>query len=207
MFEIGIVHTLLFSNQRDICTDAVNHNNFHNLFVFWQYTFLKSNWISSLHCVEPILLFYILLLIMCNYGLMGGRGGSTHNYHCNHLNHHQNCLSVIRVNHCFWRTKKKDQVARIGVMGGGGGDLGNARKLTFFFCWCLPFYLRQNTYKLYFRHTNIPSCHSIFIDVNDLRTFCKICCQCLRNVWLIELTPQSFPLFWSSESDVWIRVL
>ena len=41
----------------------------------------------------------------------------------------------------FWRPKKKDQVARIGVMGGGLGDSGNARKKMFFFHWCLPLYL------------------------------------------------------------------
>ena len=34
--------------------------------------------------------------------------------------------------------KKEDQVARIGVRGGGLGDSGNARKKTFFFHWCLP---------------------------------------------------------------------
>ena len=33
-------------------------------------------------------------------------------------------------------------------------------------------YLRQNTYKLYFRNTNIPSCHIIFIHVlHVLHTF------------------------------------
>ena len=41
--------------------------------------------------------------------------------------------------------KKKDQVARFGVMGAGGslGDSGNARKKTFFFRWPLPL-LRAN---------------------------------------------------------------
>ena len=32
----------------------------------------------------------------------------------------------------FWRPKKKDQVAQIGVRGGGLGDSGNAQKKTFF---------------------------------------------------------------------------
>ena len=34
-------------------------------------------------------------------------------------------------------SEKKDQVARIGVRGGGLGDSGNAWKETFFFYWCL----------------------------------------------------------------------
>ena len=45
----------------------------------------------------------------------------------------------------FWLPKKEDQVARIGVMGGGLGNSGNARKKTFFFqlmssliLWHLP---------------------------------------------------------------------
>ena len=38
----------------------------------------------------------------------------------------------------FLTSKKEDQVARIGVRGGGLGDSGNARKKTFFFYWCLP---------------------------------------------------------------------
>ena len=33
----------------------------------------------------------------------------------------------------FLTSKKEDQVARIGVRGGGLGDSGNARKKTFFF--------------------------------------------------------------------------
>ena len=33
----------------------------------------------------------------------------------------------------FLTSKKEDQVARIGVRGGGLGDSGNARKITFFF--------------------------------------------------------------------------
>ena len=37
----------------------------------------------------------------------------------------------------FLTSKKEDQVARIGVRGGGLGDSGNARKKTFFY-WCLP---------------------------------------------------------------------
>ena len=44
----------------------------------------------------------------------------------------------------FLTSKKEDQVARIGVRGGGIGDSGNARKKTFFSfdvfpynCWCL----------------------------------------------------------------------
>ena len=38
----------------------------------------------------------------------------------------------------FRLPKKGDQVARIGVMGGGLGNSGNARKKTFFFNWPLP---------------------------------------------------------------------
>ena len=38
----------------------------------------------------------------------------------------------------FLTSKKEDQVARIGVRGGGLGDSGNARKKTFFFYGCLP---------------------------------------------------------------------
>ena len=34
--------------------------------------------------------------------------------------------------------RKKDQVARIGVRGGGLGDSGNARKKTFFFIDVFP---------------------------------------------------------------------
>ena len=42
-------------------------------------------------------------------------------------------VSVIRVKTSFLTSEKKDQVARIGVMGGGLGDSGNARKKMFFF--------------------------------------------------------------------------
>ena len=38
----------------------------------------------------------------------------------------------------FWRPKKEDQVARIGVMGGGLGNSGNARKKTFFLIEAFP---------------------------------------------------------------------
>ena len=40
----------------------------------------------------------------------------------------------------FRLPKKEDQVARIGVMGGGLGDSGNAPKKTLFFRWPLPLY-------------------------------------------------------------------
>ena len=39
-----------------------------------------------------------------------------HNYHCIHHYHHQ-IFSVIRAKRCFWRPKKEDLVARIGVTG------------------------------------------------------------------------------------------
>ena len=38
----------------------------------------------------------------------------------------------------FLTSKKEDQVARIGVRGGGLGDSGNARKKTFFFIDVFP---------------------------------------------------------------------
>ena len=38
----------------------------------------------------------------------------------------------------FWLPKKEDQVARIGVRGGGVGNSGNPRKKTFLFHWRLP---------------------------------------------------------------------
>ena len=40
----------------------------------------------------------------------------------------------------FLTSKKEDQVARIGVRGGGLGDSGNARKKTFFLFRCLPLF-------------------------------------------------------------------
>ena len=54
-----------------------------------------------------------------------------HNYHWNHHYHHQKNFGHTRKT-SFLTSKKEDQVARIGVMGGGLGDSGNAWKKTFF---------------------------------------------------------------------------
>ena len=56
-----------------------------------------------------------------------------HNYHCNHHYHHQKKISVIRAKRRFWRPKKEDQVARIGVRGGGFRWFGQCPKENVFF--------------------------------------------------------------------------
>ena len=49
------------------------------------------------------------------------------------------CKAISRLSNLEFRLpKKEDQVARIGVMGGGLGNSGNARKKTLFFRWPLP---------------------------------------------------------------------
>ena len=71
----------------------------------------KSPFLQKCQCIEPLTVFRLLIYL-------------------------PPLPTFCRDLHCieFWRPKKKDQVARIGVRWGGGlGDSGNARKKTFFF--------------------------------------------------------------------------
>ena len=68
-----------------------------------------------------------------------------HNYHCNHHYHHQKKIGHTRKT-SFLTSKKEDQVAQIGVRGGGLGDSNNARKKTFFFYGCLPLWQLMATF-------------------------------------------------------------
>ena len=56
--------------------------------------------------------------------------GGSHNFQESLPGYLATCRDLHSIE--FWRPKKEDQVARIGVMGGGLGDSGNARKKTYF---------------------------------------------------------------------------
>ena len=116
-----------------------------------------------------------------------------------------NWLSILE----FWLPKKEDQVARIGVMGGGGlGNSGNARKKTFFSMDLFPNYtclciIRMNSLRSIFPLWSTSTSAMIVFTCSsnynnwDYLWICKVLLEILVHLW--KWSSPQFP--WDSNRE------